>query len=119
MYSTNKEYRQSIREFCNMNCQDIDIDIDEESKDELLFDILACHEIMDLIYEKTKNNKLWQGMYDKAAALFISTDREVGLSILFCYDLFWYFKNCWNSFNNDLENFDENNEYNKSHYSKL
>jgi len=123
MYTTNKEYRDCIREFCKMNCEDktIGLDIDDESRDEQMFDGIACNKTMDFIFEKTKDIPLWQDIYDKAAGKFISTNREIGLSVLFSYDFFWDFKECWNSFlrsleinSEHLEIFDENNSFYKS-----
>ena len=114
MYTTNSEYRQAIREFCKMNCEPIELDIDDESKEELLYDVISSKKTLDFIYEKTKENPLWQQLYEKAAGKFLSTDREIGLSVLFCYDYFWYFKKCWDSFLENVENFDENNEFYKS-----
>jgi hypothetical protein len=48
MYSNNKEYRQSIRNFFNMNIANIESEIkqynyDEETEDELLFDEVAMN----------------------------------------------------------------------------
>jgi len=126
MYTNNKEYRQAVRDFCKMNCQDknIELNIDDESRDELLFDILGSQKTMDFIYEKTRDNQLWQNIYDKAAAKMLSENREIGLSILFCYDFFWDFKECWGSFcksldGKSLEKFDEKNEFYKSLKIKL
>jgi len=113
-YSTNKEYREVIREFCKMNCEklpdDLD-DIDEETQDEMMFDSLACQLVMNEIFEKTKDHPLWQNIYDKTAAKFFSSDREIGLSVLFCYDFFPAFHDCWKSFLEYPEKFDETNEY--------
>jgi hypothetical protein len=127
MYTNNKEYRQAIRDFCKMNCQNIIIneEIDDESRDEQLFDILASQNTMNFIYEKTKDNLLWQKIYDKAAEKVFSMNREIGLSILFSYDYFWDFKQCWDYFyisldsKSSLEKFDENNKFYKSLYSNL
>jgi hypothetical protein len=136
-YSTNKEYRKAIREFCKMNCEktcceEINCeemnceetcceetcceetcceDIDDETRDELMFDSLQCQLVMNEIFEKTKNHRLWQNIYDKTAAKFFSTDREIGLSVLFCYDFFPGFHDCWKSFLEYPEKFDETNEY--------
>lgn len=125
MYTSNTEYRKSVRDFCKMNCPKIDFkDYDEETFDEMLYDALASKNTMDFIYQKTREHPLWQDIYDKAAAKFLSEDREIGLSVLFCYDFFWYFKNCWNSYSTYLEKqtieiFDENNEFYKSLKLKL
>jgi len=118
MYKTNAEYREKIRIFCKMNCEDTNqyLDIDDETRDEQLFDVIASKTTMDLIYEKTKEHPLWQDIYDKAAAKFISEDREIGLSILFCYDYFETFKNCWYSFLENPEKFDKKNEFYQSLY---
>lgn len=113
-YTTNKEYRKVIREFCKMNCEDktdFSDDIDEETRDEIMFDSLSCQLVMNDIFDKTKKHPLWQKIYDKAAAKFFSTDREIGLSVLFCYDFFPGFHDCWKSFLEHPEKFDETNEY--------
>ena len=121
MYQTNADYRQSIRDFCKMNYQDPnkDLDIDDETRDEQLFDFLASKNTMDFIFEKTKDHPLWQDLYEKSAAKFISSDLEIGLSILFCYDYFWHFKICWYSFIENPVEFDKNNEFYKSLLSLL
>jgi hypothetical protein len=113
-YTTNKEYRKAIREFCKMNCSDtseMSEDIDEETQDELLFDSLASQILMNQIYEKTKNHFLWQEIYDKCAAKFFSTDREIGLAVLFCYDFFAVFNDCWISYLECPQKFDKTNEH--------
>jgi len=124
MYTSNKEYRKAVRDFCKMDNQEIIEDIDDETRDEMDFDILASKNTQDFIYEKTKDHPLWQHVYDKAAAKFFSTDREIGLAVLFCYDFFWYFEKCWVSYfkcleENNIENYDENNEFYKSLNSTL
>jgi hypothetical protein len=121
-YSTNKEYRNVIREFCKMKCDDSNNfldDVDEETKDEMLFDSLASQIKMNEIFEQTKDHLLWQQIYDKSAAKFFSTDREIGLSVLFCYDFFAAFYECWNSFLEYPEKFDETNEYYQRLFSTL
>ena len=50
--------------------------------------------IMDSIYATTKDNVLYQELYDLAAAKFLSEDRSLGLSILFSYDYFALFCKC-------------------------
>lgn len=122
-YNSNKEYRKAIREFCKMNCPPPTIenaeDIDEETKDELLFDSLSTQIIMNDIYEKTKDHPVWQTLYDKSAAKLISTHRDIGLSLLFCYDFFPAFHDCWKSFLECPEKFDETNEWYQILYNTL
>ena len=116
-YSTNKEYRQVLREFCNMKCIDIyeNTDIDDESRDELLFDINSTKDKMDEIYNTTKYHPLWIKIYEKAAAKFFSIEPEIGISILLCYDYFPFFYDCWILFINNPNDFTETNEV----YQKL
>jgi len=100
-YSNNKEYRQAIRDFCNMNTIALDFDpdtYDEETYDEHQFDMDAMKQSMDIIYEMTKENPHWNVLYLKAAGKFISTVPEIGLSVLFSYDYFSKFVDCWNWF---------------------
>jgi hypothetical protein len=121
-YTTNKEYRKAVREFCKMNCvetENTDDTMDEETKDELLYDSLGSQMTMNQIYEKTKDHPLWQKIYEKSAAKFFSTDREIGLSILFCYDFFPGFYDCWHSFLECPEKFDETNEWYEILYNTL
>jgi len=58
------------------------------------YDGAAAATLMDSIYESTKDNVLFQEIYDLAAAKFFSTDRSLGLSILFSYDYFALFCKC-------------------------
>jgi len=115
-YTNNTEYRQCLRELFNMNCvykdfdnvNDID-DIDEETKDELFYDEDTMSIIMDEIYNATKNNKLFNELYDLAAARMFSTDRTIGQAVLLSYDYLCFFHNCLASFLKG--EFDNKNEY--------
>ena len=108
-YTTNKEYRQAIRDFCNMNtiALEFETDVDDETYDELQFDMDSMKQSMDIIFEMTKDNKYWTILYEKAAAKFFSTHNEIGLSVLFSYDYFSKFVDCWNWFLEGKE-FNEN-----------
>jgi len=112
-YSTNAEYRQALRKFCDMSCNDISIEyeeIDDESKDELLYDPNSMEEKMDEIFKKTKDDPLWIELYKLAAAKFFSTDLEIGLTVLFSYHYFPGFYNCWISFSQNPDNWSKTNE---------
>jgi hypothetical protein len=68
-YTNNREYRKCLRELFNMKCiinEDLN-DIDEETKDELLYDENTMSAIMDEIFNATKNNELFNELYDLAA----------------------------------------------------
>jgi len=113
VYSTNKDYRQVVRNFCNMKCTDdkfIDDEIDEESRDELLFDESSTSKKMTEIYESTKHHLLWIHLYEKAAAKFFSTDNEIGLAVLFSYDYFLKFYKCWTLFIESPHDFVDSND---------
>ena len=116
MYSNNKEYRQVIRQFFNMNIDIIEAEIkpydyDEETQDELLFDEAAMTTGMTNILEKTTGNILFDELYCLAAALMISMDKETGLCILLSYDYFSDFLNIWNAYLENPDEFSEKNTY--------
>jgi len=113
-YTNNTEYRQCLRELFYMNCISshdlIDLnDIDEETKDELLYDEQKTSIVMDELYNATKHNELFNELYDLAAATMFSTDRTIGQAVLLSYDYLCYFHNCLASFLKG--EFDNKNEY--------
>jgi hypothetical protein len=83
--------------------------LDEETQDELLYDEKTMSIIMDEIYDATKNNDLFNELYDLAAARMFSTDRTIGQAVLLSYDYLCFFHNCLASFLKD--EFDNKNEY--------
>jgi hypothetical protein len=116
-YSNNSSYRNCLRNVTNMNLDNLDIpwekmdnDLDEETKDELLFDNNAMSKTMDFIYEKTHKNLIFQELYSTAASKMFSQDLQIGLAVLFSYDFFDTFHLCLKDFfNNDFSN--ENTHY--------
>jgi hypothetical protein len=111
LYFTNTEYRQVIRDFCNMNCIDTNesLDMDNETRDELLFDYISTANKMDEILEITERHPLWIVLYEKSAAKFFSTDIGTGLAVLLSYDFFPLFYECWTLFITSPEQFIESN----------
>lgn len=110
-YTNNKEYRQCMRELFNMKCV-INPDMegmDEVTIDELTYDEKTMSVIMDEIYNATKNNDIFNELYDLAAATMFSTDRTIGQAVLLSYDYLCFFHNCLASFLKG--NFDNKNEY--------
>jgi hypothetical protein len=102
-YTANKEYRACIRNIFGINKttimghlekQYILNDLDEETIDELCIDLDCMDGLMKDLYEITKNNVLFQTLYDYAAAKLISIDRTIGQCILFSYDYFYLFHPC-------------------------
>jgi hypothetical protein len=116
MYSNNKEYRDALRTFFNMDIEKLKADnkkynYDEETEDELLFDEVAVNSGMSNILEKTTGNRFFDELYSLAAGLMISTNRETGLCVLLSYDYFVDFYNVWNSYLDNQIDFSETNSY--------
>jgi hypothetical protein len=65
----------------------------DETMDELDYDEESASKSLNSIYEKTKEITEFQHLYDLAAACMFSTDREIGLAVLFSYDYFHLFIN--------------------------
>lgn len=95
-YSDNTEYRQTLRDLFDMkiDCCELLDDLDEESRDELLFDEQTMSQSMDVLFEQTKDDACFQELYDLAAALFFSTDRGIGQAVLMSYDYLEAFHKC-------------------------
>jgi hypothetical protein len=102
--------------FYNKNLVDISYNDDFEYRNILLDlffiengeDFNTIYEKQDIIYEQTKNILIFQEFYDLAAARIISTDRLVGLSVLFSYNLLPYFHKVLCSFllNEEINTYD-------------
>ena len=87
-YSNNTEFRESLRKVFKMNCieeKENEV-IDNESRDELLYDEERVNKVMTFVLDFTKNNTLFTDLYTTAAGRMLSTDIGIGLSILFSYD---------------------------------
>jgi len=97
-YTNNKEYRQCIRKVFEMASTKADqsppntLDQDDlETMDEQDYDEDAAVRTLDHIVENTEQYPLFQELYLTAAALMISQDTKIGISVLFSYDYFQYF----------------------------
>ena len=110
-YNSNEEYRKCIRELFYMENIIGNDDIDDETKDELDYDDETISKTMDLLFDMTKNNTLFQELYDLAAGLMFSTNREIGIVVLFSYDNLPLFHNCLASFYREPELYNEKNEH--------
>lgn len=123
-YSTNAEYRQSLREFFDMKpiIDSIPTGIDEESYDELLYDTNAVENRMNIIFENTKGHIEFQKIYTRAAATMLTEDLETGLAICLSYHHFYMFSIYLYQFYTDFENWKAlgtNNELYKEFISTL
>jgi len=122
-YTNNTEYRQYIRIFFNMEknnySQNIQSNWDEETIDEMSYDEFAISKGLDDIYEKTKDNRFFQIIYQNAAAKMISTNYEIGLSICISYDYFKYFASCLELFEKNPNGFNEKSQEYQSIIKKI
>ena len=113
-YDNNFQYRQCLRDVFSMDVtknppkwDQMDPDLDDETKDELVYEGGAVLQGMNYICNETKNSGALQQLYLDAAALMFSTDPEIGLSILFAYDYFIDFHNCLRVFFQNPSGFSE------------
>ena len=99
-YTNNFTYRNTIRQLFTMICPpNPDLDhMDEESRDELIYDEDSISNSLSQLYQYTKDNDLFQELYDLAAARMFSTDREIGQCVLFSSDYLIFFPYCLASF---------------------
>lgn len=99
-YDNNTSYRECLRKVCYMDISNLNIpfdqmeDLDDETKDELLFDEGAMNQTMDYVYDKTKQNECFKEFYVLGAAKMFSQDEQIGLAVLFSYDYFALFHAC-------------------------
>ena len=96
-YNTNTTYRNCLRTLFKMNPNNFpkfDTDLDDETRDENDYDIDSAAIAMNTVLHDINKNSLFLYVLDKAAARMFSTDREIGLSILFSYDYLDVFHEC-------------------------
>jgi len=102
-YKNNAEYRESLRQLFKMNPQNYNestkqLDLDDETRDELEYDEVSAKIAMDWIYATLKTNPLFQDLFLRAAAKFLSEDHEIGIAVLISYDYLDSFHDCIVSF---------------------
>ena len=109
-YENNFQYRQCLRYIFSMDVSknppkwdQMDDDLDEETKDELLYEGDAISQGMNYIYD----NKYLYQLYLDAASLMFSQSPDIGLAILFAYDYFTDFHNCLRVFFENPSGFSE------------
>lgn len=104
-YNNDHEFRMTLRNLFQMNLKKYDEDIDLITNDENNYDDEAVTKVLDYIFLLTKNNSSFMELYTNAAALMLSTDPSIGLSILFSYDYLKDFHLCLKSFKQDPSKF--------------
>ena len=117
-YKDTREYRETLRQIFYMKHIE-ETEYDEESNDELNYDFEKINNTMENLFQQTKENPLFQTLYDLAAAKMISLDRTIGQSILFSYDFFYLFHACLCVYLTSPEKFTQDCEYYKNLKEKL
>lgn len=116
VYDTTREYRHCVRSMFNMDVTrkvvtiNEDEPLDDETLDELDYDPEACVVTLDCIYAATKHNFLFKELYTAAAAKMLSTDLEIGLTVLLSYDHLARFHKCLVCFFETPTEFTRNSE---------
>lgn len=101
-YDNNRTYRETIRKifrFDESKMADLlQVEMDEESRDELMFDGDQMEQGMKLLYEITKDQPLFLDLYTSAAGCMFSTDPKIGQAVICSYDtlihyhsIVWFF----------------------------
>ena len=115
-YSNNHEYRDCLRKLFCMDVNNyadkinelqnhLGDDLDNETQDENEFDDKAASNAMNYVFSETKEEPLFQKIYEFAAAKMISTDLQIGLAICFSYDYLGVFHECLCEYFNNPTNF--------------
>lgn len=98
-YSNNTKYRHDLRNVFLMdikNTPDLSEieDLDDETEDEMLYDYDAVVKGLDYVYNNTIIHPLFSELYEIGASKMLSTDKNIGITILFSYDYFELFHLC-------------------------
>lgn len=120
-YSNTTEYRNIFRKITHQSTTPPEnpFDLDEETLDELHYDESIVSNFLDIVFENTNTNPLFQTLYDLAAAKMISMDREIGLAVLFSYDYFGAFYPCYCEYIRNPKTFSQTNPLYMKIHQKL
>ena len=113
-YSSNMEYRDFLRDIFFMKLPkspDNPDDIDDETLDENNYDEGSISRTMDVLFDLTKGNVLFQQLYISAAAKMLSEQLDIGQAVLFSYDYLPLFHKCLGCFFKEPAKFDDTNEF--------
>jgi len=115
VYHDNLSYRNMLRKlfYMKIHYNPAFDEIDEETRDELTYDDDSISAGMDKLYYFTKDDELFNELYDLAAGRMLSTDKYIGQAVLLSYDYLFLFHQCLGSFVKGV--FNKDNEY----YNKL
>jgi hypothetical protein len=95
----------------NFSIQSVSYESDDEYR-ETVIALFGSEEdfttILDLLYFKTKDQPLFQVVYNKAASFMLSENQEIGLGVLFAFDYLPLFHQMLIAFNTLGDRFDDN-----------
>ncbi len=106
-YQCNFKYRQCLRDVFTMDVTKMDAslnnipDLDDETRDEMLFDENQVCKGLDYVYNLTKTNQYFNDLYYSAAKVMFSEDPNIGIAVLYSYDYFIFFHLCFRDFMNN------------------
>lgn len=111
-YNDNQKFRQDLRNVFSMNCIEDENNhlMDDETRDELLYDDKQVSQSLTFILQQTDKLPLFIDLYQITAARVFSTDLGIGLSILFSYDNFYLFHLLLRDFFNDSSSLNSNTQ---------
>lgn len=103
VYTNNREYREHIRKAFRFDPNEKFTyhgtitkfeDMDEESRDELMFDSKSMSKSMDVLCKATENDPFFQDLYRHAAGRMFSESLEIGQAVACSYDTFHLYYSC-------------------------
>jgi hypothetical protein len=107
-YSTDQEYRKCLRDVFQMDSTQFpdvkDMDLDQVTADEMMYDEKAASRTMEHVFENTFQHKDFILLYEKAASFMFSIDTNIGLTILFGYDYLDLFHPLLSGFFSNMDN---------------
>jgi hypothetical protein len=111
-YDDNLGYRDCVRRVFNMDVSGIVIqdDIDDVTKDEMIYDDKNVSAGLDYLYAKTKDIAAFRDLYLVGASRMFSENLEIGMAVIFSYDYFELFHLCLVDFFNAGETITSDNE---------
>ena len=122
-YKNNKEYRDWIRRvfrfnkdtkiyYADLTEKEMSNEIDEESRDEMEFDLDSMQIGLDFLFDNTILSPIFEELYILSAATMFSTDVKIGQSVLCSYDFFYLYYTClWHFFMNPSRKIETIPEY--------
>ena len=81
-YYNNVSYRQCLRNMFEMNEKIPHKEIDDITNDENNYDEESMSKAMDIVYEKTRDNVLFQKLYQHGAEKMFSVEKEIGIDLI-------------------------------------